>query len=129
MKAVRDGDSYPDIRYSVQPLAQFIESIGAERFDLIYNQAAIEHICDIEAFWTMIIGLTVIHGRHSHRIDLADHGRRETNYIEMLEWSQLAYWLMIRFVPGAINRWRALVHLLDDGAAGVLAPVGDADSL
>lgn len=111
LKAVRDGDTMPDIRYLIQPLAQFAESVGAERFDLIYSQAAIEHIWDIESFWTTIIGLTAIGGWHRHRIDLADHGRRETNYIEMLEWSPLAYWLTMRFVPGAINRWRASMHL------------------
>lgn len=111
MKAVSDGDWIPDIRYAVQPLARFAESVEAERFDLIYSQAAIEHIWDIEAFWTTIVGLTETGGRHSHRIDLADHGRRETNYIEMLEWSPLAYWLTMRFVPGAINRWRASMHL------------------
>jgi hypothetical protein len=29
----------------------------------------------------------------------------------MLEWSPLAYWLTMRFVPGAVNRWRACTHL------------------
>lgn len=56
-------------------------------------------------------GLTEPGGWHSHRIDLADHGRRESNYIEMLQWSRLGYWLTMRFVPGAINRWRACHHL------------------
>ena len=55
--------------------------------------------------------LTRKDGWHSHRIDLADHGRRETNYIEMLEWSRLGYWLTMRFIPGATNRWRAWHHL------------------
>ena len=55
--------------------------------------------------------LTRAGGWHSHRIDLADHGRRETNYIEMLEWSPIGYYLTMRFIPGAINRWRASTHM------------------
>lgn len=29
----------------------------------------------------------------------------------MLEWSRLGYWLTMRYVPGALNRWRAAHHL------------------
>ncbi|MEN8131638.1 MAG: hypothetical protein ABFS45_15885 [Pseudomonadota bacterium] len=55
--------------------------------------------------------LTKPGGWHRHRIDLAEPGRRETNYIEILEWSRLGYWLTMRFIPGATNRWRASHHL------------------
>ena len=29
----------------------------------------------------------------------------------MLEWSRVGYWLTMRFIPGATNRWRACHHL------------------
>ena len=29
----------------------------------------------------------------------------------MLEWSPIGYYLTMRFIPGAINRWRVSVHL------------------
>ena len=29
----------------------------------------------------------------------------------MLKWSPLGYWLTIRFVSGAINRWRASLSM------------------
>ena len=111
MKTVADGKLVPDIDYVVQPLAIFAKAVGPDSFDLIYSQAAIEHAWDIAEFWSTIIRLTKRGGWHSHRIDLADHGRRDTNYIEMLEWSPLTYWLTMRFIPGAINRWRASMHL------------------
>jgi hypothetical protein len=109
--AVTRGELSPDIRYRVQPLPELLTSGEVNGTTLVYSQAAIEHIWDIADFWRTIIGLTGPDGWHSHRIDLADHGRRETNYIEMLEWSPLAYWLTMRFIPGAINRWRASMHL------------------
>jgi len=111
IKAVADGMLAPDIRYAVQRLSGFAATGRPGGFDLIYSQASIEHIWNIAEFWTTIIRLTRNGGWHSHRIDLADHGRRTTNYIEMLEWSPWAYWLTMRFVPGAINRWRAPMHL------------------
>ena len=84
---------------------------GATHVALVYSQAAIEHVWHVSDFWKAIIGLTRTPGGwHSHRIDMADHGRRDTNYIEMLEWSPLSYWLTMRFVPGGINRWRASMH-------------------
>ena len=70
-------------------------------------------------FWRAIIGLTKAGGWHSHRIDLSDHGRRETNYIEMLEWSPISYYLTMRFIPGAINRWRASTHMTFLAEAGL----------
>jgi hypothetical protein len=105
------GEIKPDIRYRVQPLSALSASGEARDVALVYSQAAIEHIWHIEEFWRAVISLTELGGWHSHRIDLADHGRREANYIEMLEWSPLGYWLSMRFIPGAINRWRASVHL------------------
>lgn len=105
------GEIMPDIRYRVQPLSTLVASGEVKNIELVYSQAAIEHIWHIEAFWRAVISLTKPGGWHSHRIDLADHGRRNTNYIEMLEWSSVSYWLTMRFIPGAINRWRASAHL------------------
>jgi len=109
--AIARGELLPDIRYRVQPLPELITAGEANGVTLVYSQAAIEHIWNVADFWRAIIGLTSPGGWHSHCIDLADHGRRESNYIEMLEWSPLGYWLTMRFVPGAINRWRACTHL------------------
>jgi hypothetical protein len=111
LREVSLGIANPDIRYRLQPLSKLASGGEADNLSLVYSQAAIEHVWEISAFWQTIIGLTKVGGWHSHRIDLADHGRRETNYVEMLEWSPTTYWLMMRFVPGAINRWRASTHL------------------
>ncbi len=113
----------PDVRYRVQSLPKLIVAGEANDVALVYSQAAIEHIWHVVEFWRAIIGLTRPGGWHSHRIDLADHGRRETNYIEMLEWSPIGYWLTMRFVPGAINRWRASMHLefLVEGGLNILS--------
>jgi hypothetical protein len=50
--------------------------------------------------------------------DLADHGCRESNHVEMLEWSEWRYWITMRFIPGAINRWCACHHLEKLSALG-----------
>ena len=50
-------------------------------------------------------------GWHSHCIDLADHGRREANYLDMLQYSPVVWWLTMRYSPVALNRWRACHHL------------------
>jgi hypothetical protein len=92
---------------------------AANDVTLVYSQAAIEHVWNIADFWLGIIGLSKAGGYHSHQIDLADHGRRETNYIEMLERSPIGYWLTNRFVPGAINRWRASTHMTFLAEAGL----------
>jgi hypothetical protein len=97
------------ITYQVATIDQIVRQ--PRRYDLVYSQACIEHVWLIDAFWTKLAGLTVADGWHGHRIDLADHGRRATNYIEMLQWPDWAYWMTMRFVPGAINRWRAADHL------------------
>ena len=108
---VARGELLPDIRYRVQALPDLTEAGEANDIALVYSQAAIEHIWDVADFCRVIIRLTKQGGWHSHRIDLADHGRRETNYIEMLEWSPIGYWLTMRFIPGAINRWRASTYM------------------
>lgn len=113
LERVAAGSVQPQISYRVEPLPELERfmtghSIG---FDLLYSQAAIEHIWDMPAFWATAARLTGEGGWHSHRIDLADHGRRESNYVEMLEWSPWAYAATMCFVPGAINRWRAQQHI------------------
>jgi len=109
LQSVASGELIPDIKYDVMPLQKFRKNRGM--FDLVYSQAAIEHIWFIDDFWDSMAVLTMPDGWCSHRIDLADHGRRETNYIEFLQWSGLAYWVTQRFTPGALNRWRASHHL------------------
>ncbi len=108
---VARGELAPDIRYKVLPLAELAASGDAQDVALVYSHAAIEHIWNIAEFWTQLMAFTKTAGWHSHRIDLADHGNRHTNYIEMLDWSPLEYWLAMRFVPGSVNRWRASQHL------------------
>jgi hypothetical protein len=109
------GAEEADIRYCVAPMREFWGKADKEpnwgAYDLIYSQAAIEHIWFIKEFWAHACKATRAGGWHSHRIDLADHGRRESNYVEMLEYSELAYWLSQRFVPGATNRLRASEHI------------------
>ena len=117
--AVARGEVQPDIRYCIKPLPELIAAGEANDVTLVYSQAAIEHIWNVADFWQTIIGLTRPGGWHSHRIDLADHGRRETNYIEMLEWSPINYYLTMRFIPGAINRWRASTHMTFLAEAGL----------
>jgi hypothetical protein len=113
LKSVANGGIQPRIIYIVYPMKRFQSELSKGRMliDLIYSQAALEHVWHIKDLWKILTELTVPGGWHSHRIDLADHGRRDTNYLEMLEWSRLAYWLTMRFVPGATNRWRASHHL------------------
>ena len=108
---VARGDLWPDIRYRIQPMPELLAAGEANDLTLVYSQVAIEHIWQIAYFWRAIIELTRQGGWHSHHIDLADHGRRSSNYIEMLEWSWPVYWLTMRFVPGGINRWRASMHI------------------
>lgn len=116
LRGLSSGKIEPDIRYCVAPMDSFWRSREHDQgapppYDLIYSQASIEHIWRIHDFWAHACAATREGGWHSHRIDLADHGRRETNYIEMLEYSSAVYWLSQRFVPGAINRLRASQHV------------------
>lgn len=113
LKDISTGKCDPRITYNVTTMRKLMGNTStSKRYDLVYSQASIEHIWHIEYFWEMITRNTRPGGWHSHRIDLADHGRRETNYIEMLEWSDFAYWITMRFIPGATNRFRASSHLL-----------------
>jgi hypothetical protein len=111
LEKIARGNITPSIQYEVCALNELRARFEAGRFDLVYSQAALEHAWDIRDMWGALVALTATRGWHSHRIDLADHGRRDTNYIEMLEWSRLSYWLTMRFIPGAINRWRASEHV------------------
>lgn len=100
----------PDIEYLVCPIEQFETALDGRVFDLVSSHAALEHVWWIDRLWGILGRATALDGWHSHRIDLADHGRRSDNYLEMLEWSPVAWWLTMRLVPGAINRWRAAEH-------------------
>ncbi len=110
LRAVAAGTLLPDIDYTVCSMERLEQAIAGASFDLVYSHAALEHVREIAAFWSLAARLTAHHGWHSHRIDLADHGRRDSHYLEMLEWSPVAWWLTSRFTPGAINRWRAGDH-------------------
>ena len=111
LHAVAGGHLLPDIDYQVCPCSRLVELYHRLPFDLIYSQASLEHAWAIQDTWDALCRVTAVSGWHSHRIDLADHGRRETNFIEMLEWPEWAYQLTMRFIPGGINRWRASQHI------------------
>lgn len=107
LKRVASGDLSPLVEYRVCALDALSTTDRREGFDLIYSHAALEHVWEIDRCLVALAGLSVDGGWHSHRIDLADHGRRNSNFVEMLEWSKIGWWLTMRFVPGAINRRRA----------------------
>ena len=111
LRGVSEGRIIPQIRYEVCGHEELPELFRGDPFDLVYSQACLEHAWHIQETWDSLFEVTAPLGWHSHRIDLADHGSRDTNYIEMLEWPEWAYWLTMRFIPGAINRWRAQDHL------------------
>jgi len=121
LRDVAEDRALPAIAYRIESLMELEAAMNRQgnTFDLIYSHAAIEHIWHIDAFWNAMGRLTASGGWHSHRIDLADHGRRETNYVEMLEWSRFEYWITMRFIPGATNRWRACHHLGKISALGL----------
>lgn len=110
---VASGRLTPSITYRVEPIESLEAAYAQPKgcFDLIYSHAALEHVWLIDSCWHALARLSAPGGWHSHRIDMADHGKRHSNYIEFLEWSPTAYWLMLRFVPGATNRWRASHYL------------------
>jgi hypothetical protein len=101
----------PEITYTVCDSRQLIERYQYRPFELIYSHAALEHAWAIGDTWNALACLTADQGWHSHRIDLADHGRRDSNYIEMCEWPQWAYRITMNNIPGAINRYRAIDHI------------------
>lgn len=107
LREVASGRRKPEVEYIVCKLRHLRSLLQERRFDLVWSHAALEHVWRIDELWPILSGLTLPAGWHSHRIDLADHGRRESNCVEMLEWSSLSWWLTMRFVPGAINRKRA----------------------
>lgn len=119
LERVASSGLQPDIRYLVCPLERMESTLDPGSFELVYSHAALEHVRSIERFWLVAGRLTAPGGWHSHRIDLADHGLRDTNYIEMLEWSHFGWWLTTRFLPGAINRWRAGEHEVAVQGAGL----------
>ena len=121
LQEVASGSLQPSICYRVEPLQDFEAAMTASgfKFELIYSHAAIEHIWHIDAFWDAVRRLTAVDGWHSFRIDLADHGRRNGNYIEMLEWPEWAYQISMKHIPGAINRWRAHQHIRKLGELGM----------
>src|ERR1019366_1929393 len=111
LQRVAAGSLVPDISYHVCQSDQLVEQYRGQRFELIYSQASLEHAWAISDTWNALGVLTADDGWHSHRIDLADHGRRDSNYIEMCEWPQWAYHLTMNRIPGAINRYRAIDHI------------------
>lgn len=118
LRRVSTGEITPSIDYRVCGLRDLLRVLPSGSFDLIYSHAALEHVWDIDACLAALAELSRPEGGwHSHRVDLADHGRRASNYIEMLEWSWTAWWLTMRFVPGAINRLRA--HEFESELAGL----------
>lgn len=119
LENVAAGRTMPQIMYRVCRMDRLEKVVQSHRFDMVYSHAALEHICDIEEFWPLARRLAAANAWCSHRIDLADHGRRHDNYTEMLEWSPLAWWLSMRFVPGAINRWRASDHVAAAETSGI----------
>lgn len=121
LEEVASGLLQTNILYRVEPLEDFEAAMiaGELRFGLIYSHAAIEHIWHIEAFWDAVRRLTAPGGWHCFRIDLADHGRRNGNYVEMLEWPEWAYQVSMKHIPGATNRWRAHQHLRKLGDLGM----------
>jgi hypothetical protein len=107
---VAQGTLRPEINYLVCPIEDLAVRLAGQHFDLLLSHAALEHVWRMEDYWRIACALGEPGAWQSHRIDLADHGRRQGNYLEMCEWSPLTWWLTMRFVPGAINRWRASQH-------------------
>jgi hypothetical protein len=111
LRRIAAGTLVPDISYHVCQYHQLVERYQGQPFGLIYSHASLEHAWAICETWNALAVLTADSGWHSHRIDLADHGRRDANYIEMCEWPEWAYKLTMNRIPGAINRYRANDHL------------------
>jgi len=101
LRLVGAEDLHPNIHYQVCDF----EELQVDNLDLMYSQASLEHVDHVEKVWQLAGKMHDCW--QSHRIDLADHGRRHTNYIEMLEWSEWAWRASMCFIPGHINRWRA----------------------
>lgn len=110
LKDISKGLLIPKITYVVCPLSELRKKIG-DGFDFAYSSVALEHAWQIAQTLQTLMQITTPYGWHSHCIDLADHWTRKTNYIEMLNYSPFTNWLMFRFIPGAINRWRSYDYL------------------
>jgi hypothetical protein len=110
LQGVASGSEQVEIHYRIGGCDELATCPEAP-FDLVLSQAAFEHVWQIEKILAALRKVTAANGLHSHLIDLADHGSidgvRHSNYLEMLEWSDWAYWLTMAFTPGALNRWRA----------------------
>ena len=102
---VAEGYRLPEIDYLVCDHEEFASRVQTS-FDLILSHSCFEHIWDPVPTLSILAERTASEGWHFIQIDLMDHGSRETNYLEMLEWSDAVYWLTTRFADG-VNRWRA----------------------
>ena len=111
LHAVKGGHLIPNSDCQVCPYVTSVDLYHRQPFDLVYSHAALEPAWAIQETWEALRSVTASGGWHSHRIDLANHGRRELNFVEMFEWPEWAYQLTMRFIPGAINRWRASQHI------------------
>jgi len=116
LRAIAAGAGTPPIRYLVGPQRMLSEA-GAS-FDCVYSHSALEHVWRIADLWPRLFALTSPGGIHVHQIDLCDHGRRDSNFLEMCEWSPTEWWLSQRFTPGAVNRWRASDYVAAATRAG-----------
>ena len=85
LQRIAAGSLVPDISYHVCQYYQLVDRYRGQPFGLIYSHASLEHAWAIRDTWIALAVLTADGGWHSHLIDLADHGRRDTNYIEMCE--------------------------------------------
>jgi hypothetical protein len=103
------GGKSPPLRYELGSVRD-MSGLGADRFELVYSQSALECVWEIEACWRMLVRSSAVGAWHSHQMNLMDHGRH-ANYLEMCEWSRAAYFCSMRWIPGAPNRWRAGQHL------------------
>ena len=105
LKGVAEGQTCPDVKYIVSRPEE-LGSQNSELFDLVLSHSCFEHIWDPVPTLAMLAHQTAPEGWHFVQIDLMDHGSRQTNYLEMLEWSDSVYWWTTRFI-GGVNRWRA----------------------
>ncbi|MCH2186064.1 methyltransferase domain-containing protein [Myxococcota bacterium] len=105
LKGVAEGQTCPDVKYRVSRPEE-LGSQNSELFDLVLSHSCFEHIWDPVPTLAMLAHQTAPEGWHFVQIDLMDHGSRQTNYLEMLEWSDSVYWWTTRFI-GGVNRWRA----------------------
>ena len=105
LKDVAEGRVCPDVQYVVSGPEAFADQ-NLEPFDLILSHSCFEHIWDPVPTLSILAHQTATEGWQFVQIDLMDHWSRQTNYLEMLEWSDSVYWLTMRFI-GGLNRWRA----------------------